>query len=87
MVLILNLFYSKNNVINYQKVKFNGIFDFKKQIFLYSLNNNGVPGFDVITPIKLILTKIFLVNRGWIKKDLKGNKNIDNIKSKNLKAL
>ena len=81
------VFYSNANVINYQKVKFNGVFDFKKQIFLYSLNNKGVPGFDIITPIKTNSNEILLVNRGWIKKDLKGNKNIDNIKSKSFEGI
>ena len=34
-------------------LKFNGIFDFEKQIYLYSLNSKGTPGYDVITPIKI----------------------------------
>ena len=74
--------YSNKNIINYQKVKFNGIFDFEKQIYLYSLNSKGTPGYDIITPIKISSNEILLVNRGWIKKELKRNKNINRIESK-----
>ena len=81
------VFYSNVNVINYQKVKFNGIFDFEKQIYLYSLNSKGAPGYDVITPIKINSNEIILINRGWIKKDLKGNININNIKSKSFEGI
>ena len=76
------VFYSKTKIINYQKVKFNGIFDFEKQVYLYSLNNKGTPGYDLITPIKINSNEIVLVNRGWIKKDLRNNKSINNINSK-----
>ena len=71
------VFYSSANIKNYQKVKFNGIFDFEKQIYLYSLNSSGVPGYDIITPIKIksneILRKLkilpirFLSNITFIK--------------------
>ncbi len=81
------VFYSNANVINYQKVKFNGIFIFEKQIYLYSLNNKGTPGYDIITPIKIKSNEILLVNRGWIKKDLKGNKGINNIKSNSFEGI
>ena len=81
------VFYSNLNIINYQKVKFNGIFNFEKQIYLYSLNNKGTPGYDIITPIKINSNEILLVNRGWIKKDLKGNKGINNIKSNSFEGI
>ena len=74
------VFYSKSKVKNYQKIKFNGIFDFDKQVYLYSLNSNGVPGYDIITPIKISSNEILLTNRGWIKKDLKNNLSINKIK-------
>ena len=76
------VFYSKTKIKNYQKVKFNGVFDFEKQVYLYSLNNKGTPGYDVITPIKMNSNEIVLVNRGWIKKDVRDNKSINNINSK-----
>ena len=75
------IFYSKLNIKNYQKVKFSGIFDFKKQIYLYSLNNNGTPGYDIITPLKTTSNEMLLVNRGWIKQDLKNNEDINKIKN------
>ena len=81
------VFYSNVDVINYQKVKFNGIFNFEKQIYLYSLNSKGTPGYDIITPIKINSNEILLVNRGWIKKDLKGNKSINNIKSNSFEGI
>ena len=81
------IIYSNSNLVNYQKVKFNGIFDFEKQIYLYSLNNKGTPGFDIITPIKISSNEILLVNRGWISKDLKGNKNLNNIKTKSFEGI
>ena len=79
--------YSNSKVINYQKVKFDGIFDFEKQIYLYSLNSKGAPGYDIITPMKTNSSEILLINRGWIKKDLKGNKSLNNIKSKSFEGI
>ena len=79
--------YSKTNIINYQKVKFSGTFDFEKQIYLYSLNSNGKPGYDIITPIKINFNEILLVNRGWISNDLKNNKNINKMKSKSFEGI
>ena len=57
---------------NYLRIKTSGEIDFDKQIYLYNLNDNGKPGFEVINPIK-IGNENYLVNRGWItfeKKDL-----------------
>ena len=73
------VFYSKINFKNYQKVKFKGEFNFEKQIFLYSLNDNGVPGYEIITPLQTQSNEILLVNRGWIKEELKSEsqKNIN----------
>ena len=73
------VFYSNTNIKNYQKVKFSGTFDFEKQIYLYSLNNKGKPGYDIITPLKINSNEILLINRGWIQKDRKGNKNINKV--------
>ena len=38
---------------NYLRIKTNGSIDFEKQIYLYNLNENGKPGFEVISPIKI----------------------------------
>ena len=42
---------SESNVTNYLKIKTSGSIDFEKQIYLYNLNENGTPGFEVINPI------------------------------------
>ena len=57
---------------NYLRIKTSGEIDFDNQIYLYNLNDNGKPGFEVINPIK-IGEENYLINRGWIpfeKKDL-----------------
>ena len=79
--------YSNSRVINYQKVRFNGKFDLDKQIYLYNLNSKGVPGFDIITPIKLNTNEVLLVNRGWIEKKLKNNENINKIETKSFEGI
>ena len=50
---------------NYLRIKTRGDIDFDKQIYLYNLNENGKPGFEVINPIK-IGDENYLMNRGWI---------------------
>ena len=55
----------QNKIENYLKIKTSGIIDFDKQIYLYSLNDSGTPGFEVINPI-LIMDESYLINRGWI---------------------
>ena len=79
--------FSKNVKKNYQRVITNGDFDFKKQIYLYSLNDQGQPGFDVITPLKTNLGVHILVNRGWILKELKGTKEINRFDLKNISGI
>ena len=78
--------YSHNIKKNYQRVVLEGKYDFKNQIYLYSLNNKGQPGFDVITPFETIYKENVLVNRGWIRKEYKSNPNI-NILSKNITGM
>ena len=69
--------YSKSIKKNYQRIKANGKFDFKKQIYLYSLNDSGKPGYDVITPFRTDKNERILINRGWITKEFKDNPNIN----------
>ena len=69
--------YSKNIKKNYQKVNLVGKYNFKNQIYLYSLNSKGQPGFDVVTPFQTLNKENVLVNRGWIKKELKNNPEIN----------
>ena len=61
---------------DYLKIKTKGVIDFDKQIYLYSLNEKGAPGFNVINPI-VINNKNFLLNRGWIPFDKKNTKEIN----------
>jgi surfeit locus 1 family protein len=61
---------------NYLKIKTSGFIDLDKQIYLYNLNDNGTPGFEVINPI-LIDNDNYLINRGWIPFEKKGSKEIN----------
>lgn len=61
---------------NFLRVKTSGKIDFQKQIYLYNLNENGKPGFEVINPI-LINDKDYLINRGWISFDQKDQSEIN----------
>ena len=56
---------TQSNKKNYLKIKTSGSIDFDKQIYLYNLNDNGTPGFEVINPI-LVDDENFLINRVWI---------------------
>jgi len=69
--------YSNTIKKNYQRVVSEGKFNFEDQIYLYSLNESGKPGYDVITPYKTLKNENVLVNRGWINKNLKGNSAIN----------
>ena len=78
--------YSQNINKNYQKVILTGRYNFENQIYLYSLNDKGQPGFDVITPFETISKENVLVNRGWIKKEFKNSFDI-NTSSKNITGM
>ena len=45
------------------------------------MNDNGKPGFDVITPLITSKNEYLLVNRGWIEKEYKGKKIINVFKN------
>ncbi len=62
---------------NYQRVTSKGKFNFDDQIYLYSLNEKGKPGYDVITPFSTNKNERVLINRGWIERELKGNLDIN----------
>ena len=53
--------YSQNINKNYQKVILTGKYDFENQIYLYSLNDKGQPGFDVVTPFETISKENILI--------------------------
>lgn len=65
------ILYSYGTIKDYQRVILEGNFEYSKQIYLYSLNEKSEPGFDVLTPFTLKDGNNVLINRGWIKKDLK----------------
>ena len=67
---------TKTNQENYLKIKTSGRIDFDKQIYLYNLNDNGTPGFEVINPI-LVNNENYLINRGWIPFEKKNSKEIN----------
>jgi len=73
----------ENTNKNYLKIKTSGEIDYSKQIYLYNLNEEGKPGFEVINPI-LIDNKNYLLNRGWIQFDKKGKLEIENPNEKNI---
>lgn len=66
------VFYGKN-VSNFKKITFKGILDNSKIIYLYSLNDKGEPGFDILNPVD-INNQNFLLNRGWIPLEMKSKK-------------
>ena len=63
-----------------KELQLRGNSKFNKQIYLYSLNETGKPGFDVITPLMTNSNEHVLVNRGWIEKNYKDLKSINVIK-------
>jgi len=74
---------SENKDKNFLKIKTSGKIDFDKQIYLYNLNEDGNPGFEVINPIE-IDNKNYLLNRGWIKFNKKGSLDLENQSEKNI---
>ena len=67
---------NQSKIKNYLKIKTSGSIDFEKQIYLYNLNDNGTPGFEVINPI-LVDNENYLINRGWIPFEKKGSTEIN----------
>ena len=74
---------SNINLENYLRVKTSGDIDFEKQIYLYNLNENGTPGFEVINPLS-VNQKNYLINRGWIPFEKKGMQEINEFDEKNI---
>ena len=74
---------SKSNITNFLKIKTSGSIDFEKQIYLYNLNENGTPGFEVVNPLK-IDSENYLINRGWIPFEKKNSKEIYDFDENNI---
>ena len=79
--------YSDKVKVNYQRVVIEGKYNFEKQIYLYSLNDKGQPGYDVITPFESLTSENILVNRGWIQNNLKNNEIINRTKNNRIQGL
>ena len=77
---------SNNEKKNFLRIKTSGKIDYDKQIYLYNLNEEGKPGFEVINPIT-INTKNYLLNRGWITFDQKNSLEINNLNEQNIIGL
>ena len=71
---------------NYLKIKTSGKIDFKKQIYLYNLNQEGKPGFEVLNPI-LINEENYLINRGWIPFEKKDTSEINKINQEEITGI
>ena len=69
--------YSNSIKKNYQRVTIKGKYYYDKQIYLYSLNDSGKPGYDVVTPFRTNKNENVLINRGWIIKELKDKPRIN----------
>ena len=83
----LPVVYSDSILVNYQRVSLEGNYDFEKQIYLYSLNDKGQPGYDVITPFSSKTSENILVNRGWIKSNLKNSSDINKTTNNRIQGL
>jgi len=55
---------------NFVRIIASGKIDYDKQIYLYNLNDEGKPGFEVINPI-IVENENYLINRGWIPFEMK----------------
>ena len=55
---------------NFVRIIASGKIDYDKQIYLYNLNDEGKPGFEVINPI-VVENENYLINRGWIPFEMK----------------
>ena len=79
--------YSSKIQTNYQRVSVEGEYDYKKQIYLYSLNEKGEPGYEVVTPFKTLSSENILINRGWIKTAQKNENKINGTINKRIQGL
>ena len=55
---------------NFVRIIASGKIDYDRQIYLYNLNDEGKPGFEVINPI-VVENENYLINRGWIPFEMK----------------
>lgn len=53
----------------HRRVSLQGVWQAEHTVFLQNRSQNGVPGFWVLTPLKLSPTAMVLVQRGWAPRD------------------
>jgi len=80
------VFLSQSKKKNYLKIKTSGKIDFEKQIYLYNLNQEGKPGFEVLNPI-LVNEENYLINRGWIPFEMKNVSEINKINQEEITGI
>jgi len=80
------VFLAQGEKKNYLKIKASGQIDFNKQIYLYNLNQQGKPGFEVLNPI-LVNGENYLINRGWIPFEMKNAPEINEINQENITGI
>ena len=72
------------NSKKWDRVYVNGTWDNSKQILVDNVINQGIAGYKVLTPLRLIKTdQLILVDRGWIKR----NRNLDDLPNIELENL
>ncbi|WP_440937984.1 SURF1 family protein [Candidatus Pelagibacter sp.] len=67
---------------NFVRITASGKIDYDKQIYLYNLNDEGKPGFEVINPI-IVENENYLINRGWIPFEMKDNNELYSFEQSN----
>jgi len=67
---------------NFVRIIASGKIDYDKQIYLYNLNDEGKPGFEVINPI-IVENENYLINRGWIPFEMKDNNELYSFEQSN----
>jgi surfeit locus 1 family protein len=50
----------------YAQVRLQGSYDGEHQFLLDNISHDGLPGFEVLTPLHLADGRVILVNRGWV---------------------
>ncbi len=50
----------------YSRVRVHGSYDAAHQFLLENLSHDGLPGYQVLTPLQLDDGRVLLVNRGWL---------------------
>jgi surfeit locus 1 family protein len=50
----------------YAQLRLTGRYDGEHQFLLDNMSHNGRPGFEVLTPLRLVDGRTLIVNRGWV---------------------